>query len=92
MGDIVVKLPVHDGEEAQLFGDFLNQFILSCGVKAERHAVNSDAPYLMVRSDPQPHLDMKVLIFQEPRAAQDFSRGWAEALSGLTAKVTYMLG
>jgi hypothetical protein len=92
MGDVVVKLPVHDGEEAQLFGDFLNQFIESCSPQAEVHAVDSDAPYVMVRSDPQPDMDLKVLIFQERRAAQAFSRGWAKARSNLTAKVTYLLG
>jgi hypothetical protein len=92
MGDVVVKLPVHDGEEAQLFGSFLNTFIEGCGPRAELWAATCDAPYLMVRSDPQPDMDIKVLIFQEQRAAMDFSRGWAEARTGLTAKLTYQLG
>ena len=46
----------------------------------------------MVRSDPQPEFDLKVLTFQDRRAAADFSRGWAEAVAGLTAKVTYLIG
>jgi hypothetical protein len=92
MNDVVVKLPVHAGEEAQLFGSFLNTFIERCSPRAELWAANSDAPYLMVRSDPQPDVEMKVLIFQERRAAADFLRGWAKALAGLTAQVTYLLG
>jgi hypothetical protein len=91
MGDVVVKLPVHWGEEAELFGSFLSTFIERCSPRAEVWAANSDAPYLMVRSDPQTDVDLKVLIFQERRAARDFSRGWAEALTGLTAKVTYLI-
>jgi hypothetical protein len=92
MGDVIVKLPVHDGEEAQLFGSFLSTFIEGCSPLAELWAAQSDAPYLMVRSDPQSDVEMKVLIFQEPDAALDFSRGWDEAKTGLAAKVTYLLG
>lgn len=91
MGDVVVKLPIHQGEEAELFGSFLTSFIERSEPRADRWAADSDAPYLMVRSDPQPDVDLKVLIFQEARAARDFVRGWAEALTGLTAKVTYLI-
>ncbi len=92
MGDVVVKLPVRPGEEAELFGSFLNSFIEGCGPQAELWAANSDAPYVMVRSDPQHGLDLKVLTFQETRVARDFAQGWAEAVSGLTGKVTYRFG
>ena len=86
MTDVVVKLPIHEGAEAQLFGNFLSRFIESRGEEAERSAASSDAPYLIVRSDPQTDVDMKVLIFQQRSAARDFSRGWARALTGLAAK------
>ena len=52
---------------------------------AEQQAADSDAPYLMVRSDPMPDLEMKVLIFQEIAAAAAFSDGWAEARVALKA-------
>jgi hypothetical protein len=86
MTDVVVKLPVHEGAEAQLFGDYLTRFITSLGEDADSLDADRDAPYLIVRSNPQPHLDMKVLIFQKLRAAQDFSHGWSQALTGLSSK------
>jgi len=46
-------------------------------------AADSDAPYLMVRSDPMADLEMKVLIFQERSAATAFSEGWARARGSL---------
>jgi|GEM_PF-1091024 len=82
MSDVVIRLPVRNGEEATLFGDFLNRFLHSCSAAAERWADN-DAPYVMVHSDPQADLDLKVLTFQEKGAAQDFRTGWAAAASAL---------
>jgi hypothetical protein len=92
MGDVVVRLPINAGEEALLFGNFLAAFIERCGPRAEWWADNGDAPYVMVRSDPQPDVEIKVLIFQEQRAAQDFARRWSKARSDLTAQLTYRLG
>lgn len=92
MTDVIVKLPVHKGEESDLFGSVLSAFIERLSPRAELWAANSDAPYLMVRSDPQPDFDLKVLTFQDRRAAADFSRRWTEAVAGLTAKVTYLMG
>ncbi len=86
MSDVVVKLPVHEGEEAQLFGSFLHSFIESRGDEAEQWAAVNDAPYLMMRTDPQPDVEMKVIIFQLRQAARDFSRGWAKVRTGLTGK------
>jgi hypothetical protein len=92
MGDVVVKLPVREGEEAQLFGNVLKSFIESRSADAGLCADTSDAPYLMVSSDPQPDGEIKVLIFQDDRVARDFSREWAQARISLTAKVTYRFG
>jgi hypothetical protein len=83
MSDVVVKFPVRDGAEAQLFGDYLSRFLASQGQEAELWAANSDAPYVMIHSDPLADVEMKVLTFQERRAAAAFSRGWAEARIGL---------
>jgi hypothetical protein len=91
MGEVVVKLPIHEGAEAQLFDHVLNTFIESCGPGAEQWAVDSDAPYLMVHSEPQPDVDLKVLTFQEPQAANDFSREWDAARINLTAHVTDLI-
>jgi hypothetical protein len=88
MSDVVIRFPVRDGEEAALFGDYLNRFIQNSSSAAAMQAADSDAPYLMVRSDPMADLEMKVLIFQERSAAAAFSSGWAEArgsLDGLKA-------
>ncbi len=86
MVDVVLKFPVHDGEEAQLFGSFLNRFLESRGEETETWADRSDAPYVMVRSDPQPDVDLKVLIFQQHHIARAFSRGWEKVRTGFTAK------
>lgn len=86
MSDVVVKLPVRDGAEAQLFGDYLSHFLASQGREAELWAANSDAPYVMIHSDPLTDVEMKVITFQERHAAAAFSRGWAEACIGLHQK------
>lgn len=78
MTDVVVKLPVQEGEEARLFGNFLSSFIQSCCSEAERWASANDAPYLIVHSEPQPDVEMKVLTFQQRGAARAFSREWAK--------------
>jgi hypothetical protein len=83
MSDVVVRLPVREGEEAQLFGDYLSRFLASQGQEAELWAANSDAPYVMIHSDPLADVEMKVITFQERGAAAAFSRGWAEARTGL---------
>ena len=80
MTDIVLKLAVAAGEEDQLFGRYLNRFMEDCSGEADRTAANSDAPYMMIRSDPSE--DAKILIFQERTAASAFSSGWAKARSG----------
>jgi len=82
--DVVLKLPVRDGEEERLFGAFLNRFIESCSDVATHWAAANDEPYLMVRSDPQADLDLKVLIFQENSVAQAFRSGW-DAVTGTRA-------
>ena len=79
MADVVVTLPVRIGEEAQLFGRYLNGFMESRSFEAESMASFSDAPYLMMRSDPGEVEEIKVLTFQERSVASDFSSGWANA-------------
>ena len=86
MSDVVVKLPVRDGEEARLFGDYLSRFLHSRDYDAELWAANSDAPYVMIHSDPRTDVEMKVITFQERGAAVDFSQGWAEARTSLGRK------
>jgi hypothetical protein len=77
MTDVVIKLPVREGAEAELFGNYLNRFIERSVDVADRQADDSDAPFLMLRSDPLTDLEMKVITFQQTSAARAFSDGWA---------------
>lgn len=86
MTDVVLTLPVKVGEEAQLFGRFLNRFMESRSFEAEQMAADSDAPYVMVRSDPLDGQELKVLTFQETSVASAFSAGWARLLKGVGAR------
>ncbi len=79
MADVVVKLPVRDGDEALRFGDYLGRFLQSCANESGLSG-HEDAPVLMVHSNPQADLDLKVLTFQERRVAHAFSLGWAQSL------------
>ena len=84
MTDVVVKVPVREGQEARLFANFLSSFMESSTDEADRWGAANDAPYLMVRSEPQSGLELKVLIFQQRGAALAFSRGWANFRMGMT--------
>ncbi len=79
MSDVVIQFPVRPGEESQLFGVYLAEFMEGCANDAEQCAADSDAPYLMVRTDPMQDVEVKVLTFQQTSAAQAFSQGWALA-------------
>ncbi len=80
MSDVVIELPVHQGEEAQLFGAYLSEFMESL-LAATEQWTDGDAPWLMVRSDPMRDMELKVLTFQQSSAARAFSDGWARAKS-----------
>ena len=81
MADIIVTLPVQMGEESQLFGQYFNRFTESRSFEAERMSEMSDAPYLMMRSDPGDGEEIKILTFQEDSVASAFSSGWTQARS-----------
>jgi hypothetical protein len=85
LSDVVIQFPVQSGEEAQLFGAYLAEFMEGLSDAAERWAADGDAPYLMVRSDPMQDVEVKVLTFQHPGAAQAFCSGWARARSRAAA-------
>ncbi len=85
MSDVVIQFPVRLGEEAQLFGAYLTEFMTGLLDEIERLAIDSDAPYLMVRSDPLKDVEVKVLTFQQSSAAQAFSSGWAQARTRMAA-------
>lgn len=78
LSDVVIQFPVQHGEEAQLFGAYLAEFMESLMREVDRW-VDGEAPILMVRSDPLQDVEVKVLTFQHQGAAQAFSSGWAEA-------------
>lgn len=88
MADVIVQLPVEAGEEAQLFGSYLNRFMEARTADADRMARTSDAPYVMIRSDPAPDRELKVLTFQAREVAQAFSSGWAQARSSIKVRAS----
>ena len=78
MADVVLQLPVYAAEEV-LFGAFVSRFMETRANDVERYAASSDAPYLMIRSDPAMGDEVRILIFQEHSAASEFSSEWARA-------------
>lgn len=78
MTDIVVRLELRGAAETEAFGAYLNRFVQDCADEVGRIADRLEAPFLMVRSEPQGAFDaeLRVLTFQEPHAARDFTRGW----------------
>lgn len=76
MSEVVLQLPVDTGEDL-LFGRFLNRFMESRTTEVDRLAASSDAPYLMVHTDPAVGDAVRIVTFQEPGAAQAFKSGWA---------------
>jgi hypothetical protein len=80
--DVVIEFPVQRGEEAQLFGAYLAEFMESLTREVDR-LMDGDAPFLMMRSDPLLEVEVKVLTFQHVSAAQAFSSGWAQAKTRL---------
>lgn len=78
MGDVVLQLPVESSEDL-MFGAYVDRFMQSRSTDVERFAASSDAPYLMIRSDPAVGDEVRILIFQEHGAARAFSSGWAQA-------------
>jgi hypothetical protein len=86
MSDVVLTLPVKAGEEALMFGRFLNGFLETVSPDAEQWASANGEPYLMVRSDPPfDGEELKVLTFQESTVATAFAAGWAKIRGAATA-------
>lgn len=83
MTDVVVQLPMRSDAEQELFGDYLSRFMQSRTAEPATFA-DAEAPYVMVHADPTPGFEKRVVTFQEGRDAHEFSRGWADALRGLT--------
>lgn len=75
MSDIVVELAVASGTESDLFGQYFQRFVDRAFIQAMTS--DEDAPMLMLRSDPLRDREVKVVIFQEPAAADAFRTGWA---------------
>jgi hypothetical protein len=85
MTEVVLQLPV-DASEDHLFGRFLDRFMQSRSTEVERLAASSDAPYVMIHSDPALGTEVKIVTFQEPGAASAFSTGWQNVrLSGTSS-------
>jgi hypothetical protein len=83
MTEVVIRLPIESGEEADLFSRYLNRFMERRSFEPED--ATSDAPYLILHSDPSPDRELKVVTFQHRRIAQAFCLGWQEAKTELGA-------
>lgn len=75
MSDVVIELPVAAGAESDLFGAYFQRFVDRAFIQAVTS--DADAPLLMLRSDPLQDGEVKVVIFQERAAADEFVTGWA---------------
>ncbi len=75
MSDVVVELAVSTGAEADLFGAYFQRFVDRAFIQAM--TTDTDAPMLMLHSDPLRDHEVKVVIFQERDAADAFASGWA---------------
>jgi hypothetical protein len=82
LSDVVIQFPVQHGEEAQLFGAYLSEFMENLRCEVDRW-VDGEAPFVMIRSDPLQDVEVKILTFQHQSAAQAFSSGWAQARTRL---------
>ncbi len=87
MTDIVVRLELRGEAETKAFGAYLNRFVQGRADEVDRIAHRLDAPFLMVRSELGRDAELRVVTFQQPRAARDFARGWRRARGGPGAAV-----
>ena len=78
MAEVVLQLPVAASEDL-MFGRFLDRFMASRSREVERMADSSDAPYVMIHTDPALGDTVRIVTFQESAAATAFSSGWAQA-------------
>lgn len=76
MSDTVVRVPIRGPADEAAFGSYLARFLDALAEEAVRLAEALDAPFLMVRSEPQLDGDLRVLTFQQPGAARAFATGW----------------
>ena len=77
MAEVIVTVPVGAGEEDRLFDQFMDGFLTDQAANLEDP--DGDAPFVMIRSDPSLGGAVKVVTFQEQRAAAAFSTGWSRA-------------
>jgi len=82
MADIILKMALQSGGEAEAFGEYLFDFMERRTRRLTgRAALDAYAPSIMVRGDPASGDSAKVLIFQEDRLARVFSAGWEKRRS-----------
>ena len=86
MTDIVVRLELRDAEEEAAFGAYFTRFVEGVAEDMARLADRLDAPFLMVRSEPQRDAELRVVTFQEPSSARAFTAGWFRARPIRTAQ------
>lgn len=85
MTDVVLTLPIQEGDESRLFGLYLHDYMEALATDFALMAPDSEAPFLMVHSNPSMAGEVKVITFQENHLASEFSTGWAKARRGLVS-------
>lgn len=83
MTDVVLTLPIQEGDEARLFGTYLQDYMQALATDSRLMSPGSEAPFLMVHSNPSTIGEVKVITFQETHLASEFSIGWDRARSVL---------
>lgn len=81
MTDVVLTLPIQEGDEARLFVSYLQDYMHALETDATLMSPDSEAPFLMVHSNPSSAGEIKVITFQETHLASEFSVGWDRARS-----------
>jgi len=77
--DVLVVVPVRNGEEDELFGETVNQFVEQNQDNAE------DAPFMMVKSEYRSGELFKTVIFEDSRPASQFQSLWRRQRRKLAA-------
>lgn len=84
-GDVVLKMTLRTLEEGEAFAGFLTRFLDGCGEAMDRLTAPTEAPFMMVTSEPAGDSDLRTVTFQEPALAAAFSKGWDHVSGGCRA-------
>jgi hypothetical protein len=82
--EVVLRMTLRTLEEAEVFSRVLTRFLETCVTAVDRLVSPTEAPFVMVTSEPIGALDVRTLTFVEPAMAQAFASAWNGAREGGT--------